>query len=123
MNTPVYVDKNLVTAIAAQLVGLRLDKSSTTSKGFSLNWLIQSNMAIDETTGVGRDIREYLPEHVLYMIYPELQFKFENVESCIEVLSKGGEDRLLPGMSLAVKGILQFPDVKISNFDPFSPPD
>lgn len=110
-------------AIGTQLVGLRRDQSSTTTRGLSLNWLIQSNLALEETDGIGRDIREFLPEHLLYMIYPELKCKFENAENCIEALSKGGEQRLLPGEPLAVKGILQFPDVTISNFDPFSPPD
>jgi hypothetical protein len=123
MNTPVYIDKNLITAVGAQLVGLRIDQSSSISKGLSLNWLIQSNLAVDETTGVGRDIREFLPEHILYMIYPELKCKFESVEGCIEALSKTGEDRILPGEPLAVKGILHFPDLKIETFDPFNPPD
>jgi hypothetical protein len=123
MNTPVYVDRNLITAIGAQLVGLRIDQSTTTTTGLALNWLIQSNLAVDETTGIGRDVREFLPEHILYMIYPELKCKFDSIESCIDVLSKGGEDRLLPGEPLAVKGILNFPDLKVETFDPFSPPD
>jgi len=123
MNTPIYIDKSLITAIGTQLVGLKIDQSRSTTTGLSLNWLIQSSLAVDETTGVGRDIRELLPEHILYIIYPEVKSKFENVEICIDALLRSGENRLLPGEPLAVKGILQFPNIKVSNFDPFTPPD
>ena len=123
MNTPVYIDKSLMTAIGAQIVGIKIDETSTTSSGLSLNWLIQSNLAVGETTGVGRDIRELLPEHLLYMIYPEVKCKFDSVESCIDSLAKSGEDRLLPGEPLAVKGIIQFSGINTTTFDPFNPPD
>lgn len=123
MHTPVYVDKQLITSIGVQLVGLRIDQSRTKGGGASLNWLIQSNISVSETDGIARDITELLPERVLYMIYPEIKHKFLDVEKAVNTLALTGDNKMLPGEPVSIKGSLSFPDIGESVFDPFSPPE
>jgi len=123
MNIPIYIDKNLLAAIGVDLIGMMLDQTKAKGGSVGLNWLIQSNISVDTSSTVGRDIRELLPERILYMVYPEVTNRFDTVEKFIERTTSSSPKSLLPGEAVLVKGTLSFPDMPAPSFDPFSPPD
>ena len=122
MNTVIYVDQDLMTAIAAKRVGLLREDAKGTTGGMSLNWLIQSSVSTDTRQSISRDVRELLPEDVVYMVYDHIEHRFESVRDCINGLADTGPDQLLPGSVISVQGVLSFPDTAIPAYDPFSPP-
>lgn len=124
MHTLVYVDRELAVAIATKLVGLLLGKEAREGRGISLNWLIQSSISVDETEIITRDLREMLPEDVIYLVYDRITNKFENVPEAIKAFARSGDQRLLPGEVVSVTGQLMFSGLVLPDaFDPFSPPD
>lgn len=126
MHTLVYVDRNLAVAMAVKLVGLQHHSSKTEGAGGSFNWLIQAYVSRDDSLGITTDIRELLPEEVIYEIYEAIddEYKFNRVATCVEKMAESGEKRLLPGRPISVQGVLRFPNLaKVTDYNPFDPPD
>lgn len=126
MHTLVYVDREMAVAMAVKLVGLEIHKQKTNTGTGGFNWLIQAYVAHGETTGIVTDIRELLPEEVMYEIYDAInaEYKYSNVESCVRGLEQRGDRQLLPGRPISVSGLLHFPEIKkITSYDPYNPPD
>src|SRR5689334_10677719 len=120
-NIPIYIDRELLVAVAAKLVGVLSEDSRGRSGGAGLNWLIQGTVSAETGHTVARDIRELLPEDVLYSIYDKVTNRF-NVADCIEAFARTGEQQLLPGSVVSAQGILSFPDLNVPQYDPFNPP-
>ena len=126
MHTLVYVDRELAIAMAVKLVGLELNKQKTNTGSGGFNWLIQANVVHGETTGIMTDIRELLPEEVMYELYNAIdaEYKYPNVQACVQGMGQSGDRQLLPGRPISVSGLLRFPDMKaIAAYDPYNPPD
>lgn len=124
MNTLVYVDKQLAVAIAVKLIGLLLGQSERERKGITLNWLIGGSISVDEAKSAVQDLREMLPEDIIYSIYEKIPHKFNNVEDTVRALAMSDENRILPGEVLTLPGQMTFPRVELpSSFDPFEPQD
>lgn len=124
MKTLIYVDTELAVAIAAKLVGLQLQESISGGGGGAFNWLIQASISYEEGRSITRDIRELLPEEVMYEVYEHIDDRFVSIQECIRRMADLGGDRLLPGRPISVQGKLSIPDVKsLGDYDPFSPPD
>lgn len=126
MHTLVYVDKELATAMAVKLVGLQSEETRTRGVGGSFNWIIQANVADESSSSISVDIRELLPEDVMYRVYDALEpsYKFDNLSNAITRLSQTGDHALLPGQPISVTGTLSFPSItRTGPYDPFNPPD
>jgi len=126
MHTLVYVDRQLAVAIAVKLVGIQLHRGQSHRVGGAFNWIIQAYVSRDENVSFTTDIRELLPEEVMYEVYEAIdkEYKFENVGKCIEKMAEIGENQLLPGRPISVQGLLKFPDLqKFSPYNPFDPPN
>jgi len=125
MRTLVYVDRQLAIAMAVKLIGLQISEERSTGGGGSFNWLIQAYVSHDASTGITTDIRELLPEEVMYELYDAIsdEYKFEKVSDCVTAMAESGDKRLLPGRPISVQGKLMLPDMKLSRYDPFNPPD
>lgn len=126
VHTLVYVDRKLAVAMAVRLIGLQLHRGQRNSAGGAFNWIIQAYVSRDENVGFTTDIRELLPEEVMYEVYEAIddEFKFEDVEKCIEKMAEIGENQLLPGRPISVQGVLKFPDLQeLGAYNPFEPPD
>lgn len=126
MHTLVYVDRQIAVAMAVKLVGLEQHKQNINTGSGGFNWLIQANISHGERTGIITDIRELLPEEVMYEIYEALdtEYKYSSVEDCVRGMEKRGEGQLLPGRPISVSGLLRFPGLQnIESYDPFNPPD
>lgn len=126
MHTLVYVDRQIAVAMAVKLVGLEQHKQSVNTGAGGFNWLIQANVEHSESTGIMTDIRELLPEEVMYVIYDAIddEYKYNNVESCVRGMEQRGDCQLLPGRPISVSGLLHFPDLQaLDSYDPYNPPD
>lgn len=122
MRTLVYADRELAIAIAARLVGLQLQEKTVSG---AFNWLLQAKITHEQGWSVVRDIRELLPEDIIYEIdeYLSPEVKFESVEECVRQLESGHE-LLMPGRPLSIRGFLSFPDLApLERADPANPPD
>lgn len=124
MNTLIYVDRELLVGIGAMLVGVSQQETTRKGYGASLNWLIQSNVSIDDSLGVTRDIRELLPELLFYRVYPKISKKFDQVETAVKALATPETSELLPGTPVAISGVLSFPEITgVGSYNPFDPPN
>lgn len=126
MHTLVYVDRRLAVAMAVKLIGLELNRTQSRERGGAFNWLIQAYIDHGETTGISTDIRELLPEEIMYETYEAVavEYKFKDIASCITGMAATGDKRLLPGRPISVEGVLKFPDLaNLGSYNPFDPPD
>jgi hypothetical protein len=119
MRTLVYVDKELIVAVGALLVGS--SKSISAGGGASINILLQTH--IDASSSTTRDLSELLPEHVFYKCHDKISNKFSNTKDATTALHSFEQNQIIPGTPVSVAGILSFPDLQtIGVYDPFKPP-
>lgn len=126
MKTLVYVDSKLAVAMAAKLVGSELQEENNIEVGGAFNWLVQAYVNKGDGTSITREISELLPEEVMYELYAAIsdEFKFPKISDCINKMADVSTNRLLPGRSISVEGVLSFPDLgELANYNPFDPPD
>lgn len=124
MNTIVYVDRPLAIAIAAKLIGVLQTQTQGTTKSASLNWLITTNLGSQSSTARGSDVRELMPEDLVYHFYDAISEKHDKIEQIIGRLSTGTENGFIPGTVISIKGKLVFPDLTLpAAISPFTSPD
>jgi hypothetical protein len=112
--------------MAVKLVGLQVNNGNETEVGTAFNWLIQAHVNQKDSSGISVDMRELLPEEVMYEVYKAIdeKHKFQKILKCIDKMAENGENRLLPGHPISVQGILKFPEMKeYQGYNPFNPPD
>jgi hypothetical protein len=111
--------------MAVKLVGLELHRNRTNTTGGGFSWLVQAYVSRDESVGSTTDIREILPEEIMYEVYRAIgdEFKCKTLAPCIEKMAATGPDRLLPGHPISVIGVLTFAELGTLKYDPFAPPD
>lgn len=126
MSDLVYVDAKLVSAIAVKYVGMELGRTSGREISGSWNFLIQGEVSGAESSSVMRDIREMLPEDIVLAVVSQIPTSqvFGSVSQAVDSLSRTGEDRLVSGAAVRLRGKLVVPNiVQTLDFDPFDPPD
>lgn len=121
----VYADRKLVVAMAVPLVGLQSQKTVQRGGSSSWNWLIQAEVSRGTSASVLQDIRELLPEelaHGLHHAIPEDR-KGLSTYDAVRILEATGDDAVLPGSPLSVKGVLRIPGLEhLEESNPFKPP-
>lgn len=124
-NTLIYVDSKLSIAIAAKLVGVLSSSGKSQSNKIGINWLITSSIDEEHSSTTQVDIRELLPEDLVYLYYPHIDQKFEDLEKAIPLLNTTSSGSLKPGNVISIKGKLIFHefDSILPEFLPFSPED
>lgn len=121
-NTLIYVDKNLSIAMAANIVGVMKTTSQSENAKIGLNWLISAGYDEGTATSNQSDIREMLPEDLVYYFHEKIGNQFKNLGELIPKLSTGTEGSLIPGNIVSVYGKLSFPNFNFpSNYSPFEP--
>jgi hypothetical protein len=122
-HTLVFVDRPLAVAVAAKLVGVLTTHTNGFTTRTSLNWLISAGM--DEQNADTRqvDIREMLPEHLLYYVYPHIDSFFPSINTqLLDKLATGPSGGFIPGDVLSVCGTLRLHNIDavppVSPFDP-----
>ncbi|HFD31348.1 MAG TPA: hypothetical protein ENJ28_01350 [Gammaproteobacteria bacterium] len=128
----IYVDKELTTAIAANLIGTEVQKTKGTTRGIKLGgailglMILEENDSNEESFTIVKNMKEYLPEDVIRAIYPTIPAErmFNNVHSAVKYLATKGNGNLMPGDTISIEGILTFPYMEDKEeFDPFMPED
>lgn len=123
--TLVYVNKEKVVGVAVPFIGseVKMVKQISASGGF--NWLLQGEVSELRQEGMTTQIHDLLPETIVNKLlecFPK-ELMFDNVDSCTRAL-KAWEQEDNIGKAIFVSGILQIPDLSISDqYDPLSPPD
>lgn len=119
MRTLVYVDKDLVHAIGALLIGSTESRSITGGTG--INYLLSTH--VDSSIGSSREIKDLLPEQIFYKFYDKIPHKFENTKDATWTLLNHEQHQIMPGTPVSVCGLLSFPElISKSDYDPFHPP-
>src|SRR5262245_26500439 len=119
MRTLVYVDKALVLAIGALLVGS--SQSKQVGAGGSLNMLLTTH--VDLNSGITRELKDLLPEQICYRFYDKMPHRFEDTKEATLALANYEHNHIMPGTPVAVCGILSFPELaSVGTYDPFHPP-
>lgn len=121
-NTLVYVDHNLIVAVAAKLIGVLKTQGQGHKSSAKLNWFVQVGHESSVTTTEEVDIRQMLPEDIVYLLYPHIQEKHANVEPVLSRFTTGTRDSLIPGNVVSIKGKLIFKDLgtQTETHEPFS---
>lgn len=115
-----YVDRSLAIAIAANLVGVLNTKGQSRTEKVGFNWLVSAGQDDAWANTSQLDIREMLPEDLVYYFYNKIPYRYENLESLLPKLTVGTSDSLLPGNVVSVKGSLFFPNLTLNaNNSPF----
>ena len=124
-NTLIYVDSKLSISIAANLVGVLSSSEQTQSNKIGVNWLLTSSIGVEESSTTQKDIRELLPEDLVYLFYPHIVQKFDNLENALPLLNTTSPDSLKPGNVVSLKGKLVFNELGENppSFSPFTPQD
>jgi hypothetical protein len=120
-NIIVFVDRQLAIAIAAKLVGVVRTQSDTNGIDSGINWLISATYKSEGTVAHESDIRELLPEDLIYLFYPRIQERYDSLEEIIGRLSTGADNSYLPGMVVSIKGRLKFPGIDGATIKASSP--
>jgi hypothetical protein len=124
MNTLVYVDRPLAIAIAAKLVGVLQTQTEGSSKTASFNWLVSAGVGSQDTSATASDVRELLPEDLLYFLYPHIQHRLTSIEPVIGKFSAGTADSFSPGTIVSIHGNLTFPELDLpEKYSPFKHSD
>jgi hypothetical protein len=107
-HTLIFVDRALATAIAAKVVGVLKSHSEGRNKKVGANWLISAGLEATETTSEQYDLREMLPEDLMYYIYPTIPEKHDKISSLLPKMTTGTNNSLAPGDVVSVNGRLLF---------------
>lgn len=120
----IYVDRAFSISIAANLVGITKTISKSATTRIAVNWLISAGADDGSITADQIDIREMLPEDLVYYFQDKIKNRFESLKDLIPQLSTGVSSSLIPGNVVSVCGKLFFKDLAMaSNFSPFEPFD
>jgi hypothetical protein len=111
-NTVVYVDRTLAVAIAAKLVGVLQTQTEGANRSASFNWLVSAAVGSQNTSARASDVRELLPEDLIYFLYPHIKERHASVEPVIGRLSSGAGDAFTPGTPISICGELSFPSLE-----------
>ncbi|MFW2475332.1 MAG: hypothetical protein ACN4EP_00355 [Sediminibacterium sp.] len=124
-NILLYVDKELSIAIAANMVGVLKTVSQNQSTKIGANWLINIGHDEGDSTANQFDIRELLPEDLVYHFHEKISNKFEKLSDLIPNMTAGSDKSFIPGSVVSVYGKLLFPNFKLpadqSPFEQFDP--
>lgn len=119
-HTLIFVDKPLVVAIAAKVVGVLTSHAKGRHARAGANWLISAGVEATETTSEQYDIREMLPEDLIYYIYPDILEKHDKISTILPKMSTGVKDSLVPGDVISISGQLNFSQIpELENHSPF----
>ena len=109
-NTLVYVDRPLANAIAAKLIGVLHSNSVGGKRSVSVNWLVGGEVGAESSQGTSFDIRELLPEDLVYQFFPLVKERHTTLESALPKLTAGTGSGLLPGSPISIQGKLRVPE-------------
>jgi hypothetical protein len=122
MNEPgvlVYVDKPMAVAIAAKLIGVLRTATHNTKNAVSLNWLVGASTEAGDSNSDQTDLREMLPEVLMYMLYQKIPSRGLSLEETVSKFVLGATGSLIPGDVVSTKGKMEFPGLeKVPEFSP-----
>ena len=108
-NILVFVDHPLAIAMASKLVGVLQSRTEGRQAGATFNFLIGGSASSQKGSSVQQDIRELLPEDLMYMLYEHIEVKAGTVADVVDELH--APTGFLPGKPVSVQGRLEFPEL------------
>jgi len=124
-NTLVWVDRQLAASVAAKMAGVLQTKGSNFKTRGAVNWLIAAELSSERSSSITADIRELLPEDLIYHFYEYIPDRGIQVSQIASRLSTSSKDGYKPGTVVSIEGNLLFPKVKFGRqkITPFDQPD
>lgn len=119
VNILVYVDQPLAVALAAKLVGILTTHTDGQHSRAGINWLISAGVETTQTGSYQNDVREMLPEDLIYYLFPKISERYESVSTSLDKLATTSSESLVPGDVISICGSLNFPHMNEDiNFSP-----
>lgn len=118
----VWVDRPLAIAAAAKMAGVLRTKGSAAGGKAGLNWLVSTEVSTLESDAITSDIRELLPEELMYHFYSLISMRPNSVDAALPYLTANSKNGALPGAVVSVPGRLSFPGLpeKLPEYSPYS---
>lgn len=107
MNTLIYVDSSPLLAIATKLVGSTITQARGESGQVGLKLFASAALSSQESRQVQRDLALFLPEDLMYEVFPLITDRFENLDAAKTRLTTGPDHGFRPGAVVSVGGVLR----------------
>lgn len=114
-NILVYVDRPLAIAIASKLVGVLSGESEGRQAKVGFNWLVSTEAVSERASSRQQDIRELLPEDLVYAFYDLISPRGTSLTEAIDLFATPTS---LPGRVLSVEGRLHLANLRLRRPEP-----